>query len=68
MHFNPSFRNGLAPENVLYGGMGNKPAPTELIPAQTDDAIKDDREGPLFRPLTPTGLGLARRYLDRKTP
>jgi site-specific recombinase XerD len=30
--------------------------------------IKDDREGPLFRPLCPDGLGLARRHLDRKTP
>ena len=30
--------------------------------------IKDDREGPLFRPLRPNGLGLVRRYLDRKTP
>jgi integrase len=30
--------------------------------------IKDDREGPLFRPLRPNGLGLQRRHLDRKTP
>ena len=30
--------------------------------------IKDDREGPLFRPLTPDGSGLVRRHLDRKTP
>src|SRR5208282_6077183 len=30
--------------------------------------IKDDREGPLFRPMRPDGLGLARRHLDRKTP
>jgi integrase/recombinase XerD len=30
--------------------------------------IGSDREGPLFRPLTPDGLGLARRHLDRKTP
>ena len=30
--------------------------------------IKDDREGPLFRPMTPDGLGLERRHLDRKTP
>ncbi len=30
--------------------------------------IKDDREGPLFRPLRPDGLGLVRRHLDRKTP
>jgi hypothetical protein len=30
--------------------------------------IKDDREGLLFRPLRPDGLGLARRHLDRKTP
>ena len=30
--------------------------------------IKDDREGPLFRPLRPNGIGLARRHLDRKTP
>jgi integrase len=30
--------------------------------------IKEDREGPLFRPLNPNGLGLARRHLDRETP
>src|SRR5208337_157469 len=30
--------------------------------------IKDDKEGPIFRPLRPDGLGLARRHLDRKTP
>jgi integrase/recombinase XerD len=30
--------------------------------------IKDDRQGPLFRPMTPDGLGLERRHLDRKTP
>jgi predicted nuclease of restriction endonuclease-like (RecB) superfamily/site-specific recombinase XerD len=30
--------------------------------------IKDDREGPLFRPLRPNGTGLVRRHLDRKTP
>ncbi len=30
--------------------------------------IKEDREGPLFRPLRPDGLGLVRRHLDRKTP
>ena len=30
--------------------------------------IKEDREGPLFRPLNPNGIGLARRHLDRKTP
>ena len=30
--------------------------------------IKNDREGPLFRPLNPNGLGLVRRHLDRKTP
>lgn len=30
--------------------------------------IGDDREGPLFRPLTPSGLVLAPRHLDRKTP
>jgi hypothetical protein len=28
--------------------------------------IKDDREGPLFRPLRPDGAGLVRRHLDRK--
>ena len=26
------------------------------------------RKAPLFRPLCPDGLGLARRHLDRKTP
>jgi integrase/recombinase XerD len=30
--------------------------------------IKDDREGPLFRPMEPDGSGFARRHLDRKTP
>jgi integrase/recombinase XerD len=30
--------------------------------------IKGDREGPLFRPLTPDGLALVRRHMDRKTP
>src|SRR3954447_8271304 len=30
--------------------------------------IGEDREGPLFRPLTPDGSGFARRHLDRKTP
>ena len=30
--------------------------------------IKDDREGPLFRPMLPNGSGFERRHLDRKTP
>src|SRR3954470_7823276 len=30
--------------------------------------IAADKEGPLFRPLTPDGSGFARRHLDRKTP
>jgi integrase/recombinase XerD len=30
--------------------------------------IAEDKEGPLFRPLRPDGLGLVRRHLDRKTP
>ena len=30
--------------------------------------LREDREGPLFRPLRPDGLGLVRRHLDRKTP
>ena len=30
--------------------------------------IRDDRQGPLFRPMTPDGTGLERRHLDRKTP
>jgi site-specific recombinase XerD len=30
--------------------------------------IAGDKEGPLFRPLAPSGLALARRHLDRKTP
>jgi site-specific recombinase XerD len=30
--------------------------------------IKDDKEGPLFRPLTPDATRLIRRHLDRKTP
>jgi site-specific recombinase XerD len=34
----------------------------------TQAGIKDDREGPLFRPLRPDGSGFERRHLDRKTP
>jgi site-specific recombinase XerD len=30
--------------------------------------IKEDKEGPLFRPLTPDAARLIRRHLDRKTP
>ena len=30
--------------------------------------IGDDKEGPLFRPLSPDGTGVVRRHLDRKTP
>ena len=30
--------------------------------------IKEDKEGPLFRPLTRDGSGFERRHLDRKTP
>jgi site-specific recombinase XerD len=30
--------------------------------------IQDDREGPLFRPMTPGATRLIRRHLDRKTP
>ena len=30
--------------------------------------IRDDREGPLFRPMAPDGCGFERRHLDRKTP
>jgi site-specific recombinase XerD len=30
--------------------------------------IGNDKEGPLFRPLSPNQCGLARRHLDRKTP
>ena len=30
--------------------------------------IGNDPEGPLFRPLSPSGLALVRRHLDRKTP
>src|SRR3954452_23713624 len=30
--------------------------------------IKDDREGPLFRPMTPDASGFVRRHLDRKKP
>jgi site-specific recombinase XerD len=30
--------------------------------------IGEDREGPLFRPLTPDATRLIRRHLDRKTP
>ena len=30
--------------------------------------IKEDREGPLFRPMTPDAMRLVRRHLDRKIP
>jgi integrase/recombinase XerD len=30
--------------------------------------ISADKEGPLFRPLTPDGIGFERRHMDRKTP
>src|SRR5689334_20783170 len=30
--------------------------------------IREDKEGPLFRPLTPDAAHLIRRHLDRKTP
>jgi integrase/recombinase XerD len=30
--------------------------------------IQDDKEGPLFRPMTPHATRLLRRHLDRKTP
>ncbi len=30
--------------------------------------IKEDKEGALFRPLSPDGSGFERRHLDRKTP
>lgn len=30
--------------------------------------IREDREGPLFRPMTPDAMRLIRRHLDRKTP
>ena len=30
--------------------------------------IGDDKEGPLFRAMTPKGMMLVRRHLDRKTP
>ncbi len=34
----------------------------------TQAGNKDDREGPLFRPMRPDGSGFERRHLDRKTP
>jgi integrase len=30
--------------------------------------IREDREGPLFRPMTPAAARLIRRHMDRKTP
>ena len=39
-----------------------------LLAYLTRAGIRDDKEGPLLRPLRPDGLGLARRHLDRKTP
>jgi len=34
----------------------------------TRAGIKDDREGPFFRPMLPDGSGFERRHMDRKTP
>ena len=34
----------------------------------TQAGIKEDREGPLFRPMPPDGSGFERRHMDRKTP
>jgi site-specific recombinase XerD len=34
----------------------------------TRAGIREDREGPLFRPMTPDAAHLIRRHLDRKTP
>jgi len=34
----------------------------------TQAGIRDDREGPLFRPMLPDGSGFERRHMDRKTP
>ena len=31
-------------------------------------AIADDKEGPLFRPMSPDGKGVVRWHLGRKTP
>jgi len=39
-----------------------------VLAYMTRAGIGNDKEGPLFRPLSPDGLGLARRHLDRKTP
>jgi site-specific recombinase XerC len=42
---------------------------TRAVRAYVERAgIGADLEGPLFRPLTPDGLSLVRRHLDRKTP
>ena len=42
--------------------------PGRSWPTSTQAGIRDDREGPLFRPMTPDGSGFERRHLDRKTP
>ena len=55
-----------APERgaVLPGPITARPVRAYLERA----GIRDDKEGPLFRPMRPDGTGLERRHLDRKTP
>ena len=50
------------------GGKSCSTPPGRCWPTSTRAGIKDDREGPLFRPMTPDGSGFERRHLDRKTP
>jgi integrase len=42
--------------------------PIRCGPYVAQAGIRDDREGPLFRPMRPDGSGFERRHLDRKTP
>ncbi|MGO9599161.1 MAG: hypothetical protein ACLP7Q_14325 [Isosphaeraceae bacterium] len=51
------------------GGPMNPAGPTRPVLAYVQRAgIQDDKEGPLFRPMTPDVTQLIRRHLDRKTP
>ena len=50
------------------GGKSCSTPPGRSWPTSTRAGIREDREGPLFRPMTPDGSGLMRRHLDRKTP
>ena len=49
-------------------GPGANPAARPVLAYVARAGIAEDKEGPLFRPLTRDGTGFERRHLDRKTP